>query len=489
MNNNEHSWQETLSEIVNAYDLEKLIAFSKQVPETDVELWRTEVMESGFMTLYSYFSYDQMCGKLGDFGLDLLDDVVESAEEFYGSPLRKLRAEVLHYRIDETKATHVDQAKELALRAVDELSLEIHSDLSALTFRARTYQQLAELDANRAVHYWKRATEDLKAAGEFSVWILYHQWPESITGMREEQENVRAEFNQRMNQYLRQTPDRIWSLLDDAVRMQEYHPSPELKKQLTLWLEIALHWKNEEAAPMLLRTGGLLLHKQGKAQQRAEYFAKAIECFEQFITKDRAHAMEVYYMASVYTDWAALEESQGNSGTPYLAKAWEVYREHEEIVRINFSSLLHYAEFLEQLYFNDQLTERPSQEEILSLAVAAEEMGKGYYSGPGMIQARIAIRHDDAETALYHLCRLLLRHELCIDDLIKNLRGSLTDNASREVTDFLDATLTFMADVSEGYYYDPAFSMEELNTLSRLETMEAWHQRQMEIRNRERLKK
>jgi hypothetical protein len=43
-----------------------------------------------------------------------------------------------------------------------------------------------------------------------------------------------------------------------------------------------------------------------------------------------------------------------------------------------------------------------------------------------------------------------------------------------------------MADVSEGYYYDPAFSMEELNTLSRLETMEAWHQRQMEIRNRER---
>ncbi len=484
MNTTGSTWEEELAKLVEAYDLEGLIKFSQQVPEGDISAWRDEVMESGFMALYSYISYDQMCGKLGEGGLDLLDDVVTEAETFHGSPLRKLRAEVLNYRLDEVKDTDVGRAKEFALRAIDELSFEIPADNDALLFRANVYHQLAQLDAVDALHYWQLAVEDLKTTGGFNVWILYHPWPQGIDGMHEAQLQTYAEFNHRLNQELIVNPDRLWSVLDDSVRMHEYHQNPELKKQLSVWLQMAISWKMYDAPVMLLRSAGLLLHKQGKSQQRADYFAKAIECFELFIKKNPAHAMEVNYMANVLEDWAELSETQGNSGNDYLAKAWEVYQKHEEVVRINFSPLLHYAEFLERLYFNNKITKRPTEEKILALAVEAEVMGNGYYSGPGMIQARMAISNDDADTAIHHLCRLLLRHELCIDNLIKNLRQSLTDKAPQAVVAFLDQALLFMEEVNKGYYYHPAFSMEDLNQLSRSETADAWQQRMAGIRNR-----
>lgn len=487
MNTTDATWEAELAALVEAYDLEGLIRFSQQVPEKDTDVWRKEVMESGFMALYSYFSYDQMCGKLGEGGLDLLDEVVEAAEVFHGLPLRKMRAEVLSYRLDEVKETDVDRANELALQAIDELSFEIPADHDALLFRANVYHQLAQLNAGDALRYWQLAVDDLKTGGRFNVWILYHSWPQGIDGMYAAQLQVCAEFNHRLNQELTVNPDRLWSVLDNGVRMQEYHPDPELKKQLSVWFQMALGWKMDSAAVMLLRSAGLLLHKQGKLQQRADYFAKAIECFELFIEKNPAHAMEVNYMANVWEDWAELSEMQGNSGNDYLVKAWEVYQQHEEVVQINFSPLLHYAEFLERLYFNDKITDRPTQEKIVALAVEAEVMGNGYYSGPGMILTRMAISNEDADAAIHHLCRLLLRHELCIDNLIKNLHQSLTDQVSKAVVTFLDQVLLFMEEVNEGYYYSPAFSMEELNKLNVMETANAWQQRMTDIRNRRRL--
>jgi hypothetical protein len=487
MNDQEPAWQEKLSELVESHDLPGLIEFSKQVPAEDVEAWRKDVMESGFMTLYSYLSYDQMCGKLGDWGVDMMDEVIEEAEAFQGAPLRELRAQVLSYRLDEVEETDVDQAKQFALRAIDELDFEIPANHAALAFRARLYHQLAQLDAGQALFYWQRAIEDLKTTGDFNVWILYHRWQQPIAGMPEAQQQACTEFNSRINQELITQPDRLWKLLDEGVRMQEYQPSNELKKQLAVWLQAALSWRSANAQPSLLRNAGLLLHKQGQAHQRADYFAKAIECFEQFILKEPAHAMEVYYLASVWEDCAALREGQRDQGAAYLAEAWNAYQKHEDIVRINFSPLLHYAELLERLHCNDQLPERPSAGQVLALAVEAEAMGNGYYSGPGMIQARMAIRNEEAATAIYHLCRLLLRHELCIDSLIEKLRHSLTDEVAPTLVNFLDQTLLFMKDVAQGYCYNPSFSMEELNSLSPGETIAAWQQRMAEIRNRRRL--
>ncbi|MBO2013123.1 hypothetical protein [Hymenobacter negativus] len=487
MNNQEHAWQAKLSELVESYDLKGLIEFSQQVPTGVADEWRRDVMESGFMTFYSYLSYDQMCGKLGDWGLEMLDDLIEAAEDFQGAPLRELRAQVLSYRLDEVEATDVDQAKQFALRAIHELDFEIPANRDALVFRARLYHQLAQLDVCQALFYWQLAIEDLRAVGDFSVWILYHRWKQPIDGMPEAQQRVCAEFNSRINEELITQPDRLWTLLDEGIRMQEYQPSDELEKQLSAWLQTALGWCSADAHPQLLRNAGLLLHKQGEIQQRADYLAKAIECFEQFILKEPAHAMEVYYMASVWEDWASLREGQGDSGADYLAKAWNIYQKHEDIVRINFSPLHHYASFLARLHCNEQLTKRPSAGQVIALAVEAEAMGNGYYSGPGMIQVRMAIRNEEAETAIYHLCRLLLRHELCISSEIEKLRHSLTNSVAPAIVNFLDQALLFMEDVSQGYFYSPAFSIEDLNNLSPTETIAAWQQRMAEIRKRRRL--
>ena len=488
MNTTTPSLESRLSALMEGYDLAGLIALSQEVPEGNADLWHHEIMESGFMTLYSYLLYDQMCGKLGEGGLDLLAEAVAATEAFHGSPLREMRAEVLSHRFDEVKDTHAEQAKEFALKAIHELSQEIPVRYSALKFRAQLYDQLAQLDATNALHYWLAAIEDLKAASEFSLWILYHAWEQSIPGMPEAQQLARDEFQHRVNLAMATNTDMIWELLEEGIRMLDRELLPDLEKWVSVWLQSALAWQHIDAQPALLRKAGMLLHKQGNARARSDCFAKAIECFEHFILKEPAHAMEVYYMAHVWEDWALLNEKQGRSGTKYLIAARNAYRKHEDVVRLNFSSLLHYAEFLERLYFHDKIAERPEINVILTLAVEAEELGKGYYSGPGMIQARLAIGSGDAETAVYHLCRLLLLFELCIDRQIKNLHQSLTSNVPAAVTVFLDEVLTFMDDVNEGYYYNPALSLAALNELSQTETMSAWQQRMTEIRNRGTLK-
>jgi len=484
MNTTNPSLEPRLSALIEGYDLVGLIALSQEVPESDADVWHHEIMESGFMTLYSYLLYDQMCGKLGEGGLDLLADAVAATETFHGSPLREMRAEVLSHRFDEVKDTNAEQAKEFALQAIHELSQEIPVYHSALKFRARLYDQLAQFDAANALRYWQAAIEDLKAAGEFNLWILYHAWEQSIPGMPEAQQLARDEFHHRVNLAMATNTDMIWELLEEGIRMLEREPLPDLEKWVSVWLQSALAWPHIDAQPALLRKAGMILHKQGNARSRSDCFAKAIECFERFILKEPAHAMEVYYMANVWEDWALLNEKQGRSGTQYLAAARDVYRKHEDIVRLNFSSLLHYAEFLERLYFNDKIAERPAIKAILVLAVEAEELGKGYYSGPGMIQTRLAIDRGDAETAIYHLCRLLLLFELCIDRQIKNMHHSLASKAPAAVVVFLDEVLTFMDDVNEGYYYNPTLSLAALNGLNQTETVSAWQQRMKEIRNR-----
>jgi hypothetical protein len=484
MENTESMLQTKLSALAEAYDLDGIVALAQEVPADDVSLWRSEMMEFGFLAMYSYCYYDLACDRLGDWGVNMLDDIVGATEAFHGSPLRKMRAEVLSFRMNEVRDKDREQAKVFALRAIDELTHEISTDFSGLKFRAHLYHQLAQMDEHNSLHYWKLAVDDLMQSADFNLLILYYDWPQHIAGMHEAQQQAYEQFHQRMNNALVTNPDLIWKLLDEATRIWQDQPPPALDKQVTIWLQAALTWNGNNAEPMLLRNAGLILHKQGKSRQQPANFAKAIECFELFITKERAHAMEVYYMANVWEDWAALCEQQGADGSEYLQKAWDAYSNYEKVVRINFSPLLHYAEFLERLYFNNQLASRPSEEKVLALAVEAEVMGNGYYSGPGMIQARLAISRADTTTALYHLCRLLLRHELCIDQEIKKLRDSLTKQVPEAITVFLDEALKFMDEVSEGYYYDPKFTMDQLNELSKEATLNAWQERMVAIRRR-----
>ncbi len=475
---------EQLSELVNAYDLQGIVSLSQQAPQGDAAAWREEVMEEGFMSLYSYLSYDQMCGKLGEGGLDFLDEVIEEAEKFYGLPLRRIRAEVLSFRLEEAKETDSAQAQVFAEQAIEELSKNLAFDTSALAFRAHLHYEIAQLNPAQALRHWQQAIDDLIGCNSFDLRILYPLWPKPIEGIEALQAQVQSQFRKRIDHALAIHPDRLWQLLDEAVRLTEYQKNPALEAQMADWLTLALAWQGHDAPPEVLRSAGLLLQKQGKIRKEAAYLAKAIECFELFITKARAHAMEVNYLANTWEDWAALCPPQSPEEVAYLQKAWEAYAQHEEIVRINFSSLLHYAEFLERLYYKEYLKKYPTEAEILALAKEAEAMGEGYYSGPGMIQARMAIYKNDAETAIYQLCRLLLRHELCIDTLIKKLRQSLKDTAPSEVIAFLDKVLAFMDKVSEGYYYDPAFSVAQLNALSQAETLQAWQARMKVIESR-----
>lgn len=482
--NSNHSLEERLSALVTDYDLEGIIVLSREAPQGDKDAWKKQIMEEGFMYLYYYLLYDHSCGKLSEGGLDFLSEVVEATEEFHGSPLREMRAQVMSCRLDEVKETNPVQTKEIALQAINELSQEVPIPRSSLQLRADFYFQLAQVDEINAVQHWQSAMKDVNEAADFNLWILYHVWDRDIPGMPEAKQHALNEFHDRLNLHLELEDDFVWQILDDGIRMLEGRSTTELEKQVLIWLELALQWPVINAKPELLRKAGLILHKQGNAHQRLDYLNKAIECFELFIERDPLHAMEVYYLASVWEDRALLEEKNGSDGTESLMNAWQTYQTHEDIVRVNFSSLLHYGEFIERLYFHDKLINGPSIETVRALAMEAEQEGNGFYSGPGMIFARLAIGENDPETAIFHLSRLLLLFELNIDDVISNLRESLTNDAPVAVKKFLDQALIFMKEVRDGYYFHPALSISELNMLSQEETLNAWQERMVEIRNR-----
>ncbi|MDJ1479327.1 hypothetical protein QNI16_02450 [Cytophagaceae bacterium YF14B1] len=485
------SLETQLAEAIDSYDLSAIVHISKQLPADAPEEWRQYVLESGFLVLLSYLEYDQMCGKLSDGGLDFMDEVIEEAEKFYGSPLPFQRAQVLYQRFEEVEDTDTTLAQVYLRQAIAELTdeLEVHPDNSlARSLRARSYDQQAQLDVENVYTYWKSALDDinkLEESIELKLWILYHSWEKPDPSLLKAQELSQKQFEVKIEYQLTTNPDLIWQLLEGGIRILEWKDMPELKEAVSMWLDQSLDWYNPQAKPSVLRSAGLLLSGQGKKHQRVDYLDKAAECFEQFIQKEPAHAMEVYYLAEVWKSYAEIIDKQGDSGLKYIAKAWLAYREHEEIVKINFSPLFHYAEFMEQLYYRDDFPNRPSAEEVLSLAEEVEEAGNGHYSGPGMIQVRMALVHNDMDTALYHLNRLLLRFELLIDNQIKTMYQTLPEQAPQILTDFLRQAVDFMEEITPNYCYDPKYSQAELNQLTREETKAAWQARMDELRQKQ----
>lgn len=476
--------EERLDTCASNYDLEGLVTLSHGTPLEDTVAWREVVLNAGFFALFGTLLYDQACGKLSDGGLDFIDEVLGAAEAFHGAPLPVERAQALSLRVEALAEASPPEARAFAEQAMHGL-IGVEG-VEAASWRARLHEHLFELEPAQALAHWRAAVAALGLGGEtlppqlevgLALRLLYT--PRDVPGFAEVQAQAVGAFRRRLDARFLVNPDGVWVVLEDAVRQPE---SPLLEHDIVRWL--ARSATCTPTQPERLRQAGLLCHKQAKLRRSEELFTRACTYFEAFIAQTPAHAMEVSYLRATCEDHAALLDEQGrhDDAEARLAHAWAVCREHEAVVRLNFSPLIQTAEFYERLRRRPGACPRPEASHIIDLAREAERLGQGSYSGPGLVLLRLALAAHDSALAVHHLTRLLLLHELCIEEQLQSLLE--VPFADGVFLGFVRQTLAFMSELRPGYFFDPCLRAEALDQLSVAQTAERWARRQAELRAR-----
>jgi hypothetical protein len=88
--------------------------------------------------------------------------------------------------------------------------------------------------------------------------------------------------------------------------------------------------------------------------------------------------------------------------------------------------------------------------------------------------------------AVRELSKMLLLHELCVNEGILEFYKTLDRTAFPYVEKFLKSTMMFMSEVKEGYVFDPKIKISELEEMSEEQIIDAWILRKAEIRKRAR---
>lgn len=459
----------------------------------------------GYLSLLGEMRYDYACHKLTDTGISLLMPVVEKAELLLEEPLWELKADVLVILLDNA----INHYPEKVTAYFEEAENALHHFLKTSPEKAReAHQALAAIhdlmvhaaDDDFRKNHWEQAVDHIKtsvnqdpkeADWHFYLTLLYLPSAVSVEDQRKEI----LYFEELTRSLEKQSPEmpyhfaRAYHRLYEHLEWQKVDLSLFPEKEYLYWLDKARLWDGEGLEPIYLTEAGHFFNNEGNRLKRIDLLKAAIGIYEMCYEPSGNNAFEVYYVASALESIAMLYEEKGEmaQAADFMDQASEVYENHLDSIRNNFSTLIHYAEFLERCYHYAGDIQKPSLQQIKELARLAEEEGNGMYSSPMMLLARVALSEQEEETAIFQITKSLILHELCIDNEVKKMREDISASSFEKLRKFLDDTLTFMLEVEENYYLDTQIKWDELKHMSENEVAKAWEERKQEIRNREKI--
>lgn len=497
------------------YDLEALDQIYSELLKTGTETEKQELAEAGYLELLHSLDFDFSCGKLDGVELDLLLPIVEKAENLLGKMLWYQRGRVYSILTQTQLAGNRDEALRYAevavsayLEAIAERKNntaktedEVIEEFSAHQFLAEIYGSLAEADAPNRVDWWRQAIHWMEQTIELDPlgahWaeylkLLYWPYVKEDVSLRELRQGERERFRRMTRELDGRLPGLAYRLASEYKRFWErvnwQQACPEVFPEADYlhWLELAKECRVIKHDWQWVEMGHLF-HHEGERLERIDLLRVALQRYQQALVLKGDSGFPVMYAVNVMEVMARLERQAGAAAVAdaYLNQAQQFYRSHLEQVMANFSVLVQYAEFLERCAFEHPgLHQRPELAEIEGLALAAEQEGNGFYSQPGLLLARCALRRGDGEGAVFQLTRLLLLHELCMEEKFRKAQQCPLFVASALVAAFLADNLRFMTSIDEGYYLDPAIKWEQLRALSPVEVNEAWQARRVELAER-----
>jgi len=493
-----------LAAIVHNYNIDALDFLYEYWVHQNEEQHRIELAEDGYAALFWTMSYDLACSKLHPDGLSYFIPMIEKAEALTLKSLWMLRAEAftnLAYNAIEHEPGKVGFYH---LQAVDALMNQIREGGATAELYQRlayTYGELLTHDQINQYSHWQKSIESMRE------------------GIRIDAENIRWEyyvklvFGEILNEDITlkelriQATQRFHNDLASFAENDAYHQvivalayrnyireceqeqrdvSPVIHVQALYWLDLAISWKGGYTSSVTTTQVADFFREEGIRLQRMDILDAALALY---FPAGESVSGDTYRVARILQDVAALYFAQNNlaAANDYLHQTWQYYRERWQDNDDNFSYLIQYGEFLEKLYNAPFVVDKPEIRDMRYVATCAEQAGNGYYASPGFLLARLALLEGDEEEAIHLVTRELLLHELCIDNRIRDFSMDEQFKAFRQFQIFLEKTLQFMDEVSDGYYFDPSIPWSELNAMTRQEVFTAWQRRMQVIRNRKKL--
>ena len=502
-----------ITRLASCWNIDALDKYFEIYMKEGSKAQKEELAVEGYISLFCTMDYDFACGKLTRKGIELLLPVADKASALMGKKLWDMYSRAYMILLQDAIENCHEKVSEYFQKAEKSIQENIQTapdeQQQGYYHLANIYDKMTEYN-HFSMEYWTKAIESvqqsLTIAPEEGNWYCYLSLlyvPYRLRKGRRTAGVSDGEAKRRYDQWktarkaaLGQFKVWCFSLLENnfALLLKIALAYNRLKEQLD-WLgadrslfpeEDYLFWLNEaqkveghKTTSMDLIEEAHFLHKEGKRLGRIDLIAAAIRHFERLIEKVDATAFEVYYKASALEDIAQihLDNDDKEKAVEYMDTATAFYGNHLGLVKSNPSVFMHYVAYLERCYLFEGDVVKPSLKSLNNLATQTEEEGRGMYSAPTMMLIRLKLLEHDEEEVVFHLCKLLLLHELCIEDEIRELKSQLVPVSFTQLQHFLDDTLKFMKEVSEGYYLDPAIKWNELKRLGREKVKEAWEAR------------
>jgi hypothetical protein len=466
-----------------------------------------ENLAEAYLDIFNEMCYDFACSKLTEDGIQELYPVVEKIEWLKGSNEWSLRAQTYHILMEDAEMREdnlsVIKNGQLAIEALSK-QLEQGAEEKYIVYQSLSYcyYTLIPYLAEDAVLYWKKSLQYSKESilenSREANWIQYFtimysslkQETFTLTELIVREQNLFRKWSLALEE---KEGSLSFVIASKFIRFKEFEDDsaqddfmfPE--KEYFFWLEKSLEDEMPELNPMKISDAGHFYKKEGVRLQRIDLLERALAYFEKIFYKSSNEELFcIYYISDVLENIARIYTKQGfpEKCDTYITNALQWNEDKQELIQGNFSLLIHYAEFLERCYHHDGDIPRPAIDFIKSVVKQSEAIGGGYYSGPYFLQARLALEQKNEHLAMAFLCKNLLLHELCIEDQVKEFYNNLTKGVHPYLEKFLESTLLFMKEVTEGYYYNPVITFAELNLMNDVQVIETWIIRKGEIRKR-----
>jgi hypothetical protein len=432
--------------------------------------------------------------------------VIEKAEHLLQKKLLNLRGQAFSMLMENAVEHHPDQTISFAYQAIESYRNQIvaNPDEQGIVYRrlAHLHEELAEHDIDHAEAHWQEALHYARQAFEVNeneadwsfylrlIYIPFKSHPHVQVSQLTEQQNLSTliqsvDDSAGKSLMLALGYGQFRSYLDSLQHDQTIFPHTDYE----YWLDKSLDWKSAEADNRRRMDVASFYHREGRLLRNKNLLHASIRHYKVGIESMEYSAFEIYYIAETLEDLSHIAQHEGNyvEENECLQEARSYYQHHYELVASNFSTLSHYAEFSERLYRHPRILDKPSFDETRALALLAEEKGDGYYSTPGLLLMRLALDEDQEGEAIFHVTRLLILHELCIQEQIDALRQDECIESYQKIQNFLSDTIAFMEVVRKrnNYYYDPTVKWNELKTMTAEEVDDYWRKRKTEILARE----
>lgn len=478
--------------------------FEQTKTNTISEKEKVNLAINGYEKLFWYLLYDFDCGKLTEHGIELLLPMVAKIELLLGKKQWKLQSIVQKINLEHLCNT---QPGNTALAFSNTISAlrkqlinnpeekeEIHYSFSSV------YSLMIHADPVNAMSHWENALQEIyqttHISPELVSWIsifklLHTPLPNKKTASKNQ---IDAQY---IFQHTLANLEKKYGLIlsysiANAYKLLEEHLSQEnltltFPKSIALyWTEKSLKYNPEIHTVLNIREVSSFFEKTGIKYKRVDLLLKAISIFEYTINRSKIHPFEVYYTANTWKHIAEIYIKNNNQekGDEAMHHAIITYKTNTEQIKLNTSTHLHYAEFLEYCYAYKGNIEKPTVCILKTIAKEIEIESDGYLSAPYILFMKIALHQEDEQQAIVELTKSLILHELCIQDLIISLIEKYKNSTFNKLVHFLNASYTFMMDSQKNYYYSPEIKWNDLNQMSADEILNYWENRKTEIINR-----